>query len=270
MKSNDRHTRRTFLTAAATLGLAGTTVLAGCAADEADESDNAVTGQANTDTTQPTQTQATTTQQATETDSTTTTATELEQSDQVKILSHEFYTDDFGGFGVKGKLKNVSDKTLSYVEVSVKFFDASGTRVAEGLDNMTNLAAGTTATFDAIGLAAIDPSTIEDYTLTTDVSSYPTGSSDQRVKVLEHEFYTEDYGGFGVKGTLKNVSDVTLNYVEVSVVFYDEAGTRVAEGLDNMTDLTPGTKASFDAIGLATIDPDTIADYKLTTDSSVY
>jgi hypothetical protein len=280
--TNEDQTRRRFLTTTATLSLVGATALAGCAGSE-DEPATAVQGEANADTAteQSTQSppQSTTTQQSTQsptqtapaTDSATTPATDQGQSAQVKILEHEFYTDDYGGFGVKGKLKNVSGQTLSYVEVAVKFFDASGKRVAEGLDNMADLGAGQTATFDAMSLASIDPSTIEDYKLTTDVSSYPSAdSSEKRVKVLEHEFYTEDYGGFGVKGTLKNVSNETLNYVEVSVVFYDDAGTRVGEGLDNMTDLSPGTKASFDAMGLATIDPDTIADYELTTDSTVY
>lgn len=135
-----------------------TTSLAGCAGEGSNDSENVVTGgnggngggnnnNNNKDTTQKSQ-QSKTTEQS---------------QKKVKVLNHELYTKDYSA-GVKGKIKNVSGKELGYVEITVRFFDSEDTRIAEGLDNFSELGAGTTATFDAMYMGQ-EPSKIDSYEL---------------------------------------------------------------------------------------------------------
>lgn len=194
---------------------------------------------------------------------------EVEKS--VKVLSQEFYTGDFGSFGVKGEIENVIDKTLSYVEVSVKFFDEAGTRIAEGLDNIGNLAPGQTASFNATALTTdVDPGSVTDWELSTDITVIPGSSSNNYVKVLSKEMYIKDYGSFGVKGKLKNISSETVENVFVSAKFFDRNGTRIAEGTDNITDLSSGTTATYDAMTLSTTDPEKVQDFRLSVTATNY
>jgi len=94
----------------------------------------------------------------------------------------------------------------------------------------------------------------------------------RKIKILQDEFYEERFN-FGVKGTLKNQTDESLSYVEVKAFFYDEPnaeGTRLAEGLDNFSDVEAGAKLSFDAMGLDDAEPERIKSYSLQTETSDY
>lgn len=97
--------------------------------------------------------------------------TEASTGQKVDVLEDAFYADDYS-FGVKGKAKNVSGETLDYVEFKTFFYDSEGTRVAEGLDNHTDVRADTTFTFDSMGMDNVDPETIEEYELQVSTSTY--------------------------------------------------------------------------------------------------
>lgn len=63
------------------------------------------------------------------------------------------------------------------------------------------------------------------------------------LRPIEVESFVDDYSS-GVRGTVENISDRTLDYVQANAYFY-VGDTRVGEGLDNATDLLPGTKWEF-------------------------
>lgn len=122
--------RRQFITAAASVSTAGLTTVAGCT-EETDDSGSFDPAAPSTGQPAPTTTAG--------------------SEGDVKILNHEMYTGEYK-YGVKGKLKNQTDRELLYVEVTATFFDSEGTRIGEGLDNMSDLGPGTTATFDAMAM----------------------------------------------------------------------------------------------------------------------
>lgn len=126
--------RRSFLKASAST-VAATTLLAGCLDDnEGGVSDNE-SGKvdASTSTKQPS---TTTTKTPTQT------ATATEKQADVEILNHELTTLEYGNTVVSGMVKNTTDKTLAYVEVTAKFFDANDVRLGEGVWNASDVSAG--------------------------------------------------------------------------------------------------------------------------------
>ncbi|MUV90388.1 hypothetical protein GJ629_11150 [Halapricum sp. CBA1109] len=79
----------------------------------------------------------------------------------MEILDHSFYQEEFTS-GVRGTAVNNTDGELSYVEANATFLDADGTQIGEGLDNVTDLAAGREWEFDCMFLGD-DPSRIAEY-----------------------------------------------------------------------------------------------------------
>lgn len=79
----------------------------------------------------------------------------------IEILDHSFYQEEFTS-GVRGTAVNNTDSELSYVEANARFLDANGTQIGEGLDNVSDLAAGREWEFDCMFLGD-DPSRIEEY-----------------------------------------------------------------------------------------------------------
>jgi hypothetical protein len=79
----------------------------------------------------------------------------------VEIQSHEFYEEQFSA-GVRGTAQNTTDRELSYVEAEAVFLDSEGTQIGEGLDNVSDLAAGRTWEFDCMFLGE-DASRIASY-----------------------------------------------------------------------------------------------------------
>jgi len=73
-------------------------------------------------------------------------------TEKLEILSHSMSTTQFGNLVVKGTAKNVSSSTLSYAEVKVKFYDAAGTLLGTSLDNINDLGAGETWSFEVMYL----------------------------------------------------------------------------------------------------------------------
>ena len=147
--------RRRFL---ALTGALTTTTLAGCAGDEATDTDSG-----NVDTTSGGGGDTTPATEATQTPPPTTTAApETTQSGgALKLLTHDTYEKEYTQ-GVKGEAKNVSGSVLGYGEIKVVFLDSEGTQVGESLDNVTDLKAGRTWAFDCPYLGS-DWSTVANY-----------------------------------------------------------------------------------------------------------
>lgn len=95
----------------------------------------------------------------------------------------------------------------------------------------------------------------------SDKSDDSGGKSNKKLKLINHEFYEEEYSA-GVKGEVKNISGKQLGYVGVQIKFLDGEGTRIGEGLANTTELPAGSKWAFDAPALVS-EPDKIEDYKI-------
>lgn len=93
-----------------------------------------------------------------------------ENEQQVEILTHEWYEEDFSA-GVRGELENVSDETLSYVEISAYFLDSEGRQVGDSLANTSDLAPGRVWAFDIMFLGS-DSGQVENYELETEVSDF--------------------------------------------------------------------------------------------------
>lgn len=74
---------------------------------------------------------------------------------KVRLLSHEFYVEQFSS-GVRGTAVNSTDGELNYVEAEAVFLDQDGTQIDEGLDNVTGLAASREWEFEC---AALDTET---------------------------------------------------------------------------------------------------------------
>ncbi len=71
-------------------------------------------------------------------------------TEKLEILSHSMSTTEFGLLVIKGVAKNVSSSNLSYAEVRVKFYDAAGNLIDTSLDNINDLAAGETWSFEVM------------------------------------------------------------------------------------------------------------------------
>ncbi len=79
----------------------------------------------------------------------------------VEVLNHEFYSEQFSS-GIRGTAVNNTDSELNYVEATAVFLDGDGTQIADGLDNVTDLAAGREWEFDCVYLGT-DPDRIARY-----------------------------------------------------------------------------------------------------------
>lgn len=86
-------------------------------------------------------------------------------------------------------------------------------------------------------------------------------SSDKKLKILNDEWYVEDYTA-GVKGTAENVSGDTLGYISIKVKFYDDSDALIESSLDNINDLEAGGKWKFDVMFPGTNTED-VSSYKI-------
>lgn len=64
-----------------------------------------------------------------------------------------------GEYGIKtinGSLKNISGRTLSYVQITFAIYDSDGAQVGTAIDNINNLTAGSVWKYSAISLGSDD------------------------------------------------------------------------------------------------------------------
>jgi len=76
-------------------------------------------------------------------------------------------------------------------------------------------------------------------------------SGDCALQILTSSMYTETWGTVHVEGTAKNVGTKRLDWAEVDVRFYDNAGHLVDTSFDGISDLDPGMTWSFDVVSFA-------------------
>lgn len=62
---------------------------------------------------------------------------------------YESYTNSYT---IHCRVKNNTDKLITYVDINATFYDIKGTIVGTGMGNTTNLAAGAEKTIDVLGL----------------------------------------------------------------------------------------------------------------------
>ena len=80
------------------------------------------------------------------TGNTTTVATE-----KFTLVSSEMTSDSYGTY-VEGTIKNNTDKSYSYVQVTFNLFDSEGNQLGTAIDNINNFQPNSTWKYKAVGL----------------------------------------------------------------------------------------------------------------------
>lgn len=88
-----------------------------------------------------------------------------EEEDRVEIVEQRSGVTEYGNPTVRGLAENTADRELSYVEIQARFFDANGTRVGSGMDNIRNLGPGNSWEFEALCIDCPDPDRLDSYEL---------------------------------------------------------------------------------------------------------
>jgi hypothetical protein len=130
--------RRGFLHAATGTVVAGVGMgLAGCTAESEPVSEQSNSGSSNASGGEQSTPQSTSTATAQPTES------QYEYSENgIGITDMGWVEGEYGNVSLAGTATNLTDSTLSYVQISVSFLDASGAQIGTGLANTNNLAAG--------------------------------------------------------------------------------------------------------------------------------
>lgn len=68
----------------------------------------------------------------------------------IAILSHEMSYDSTMGAKVTGVFQNTTDHEIGYVQISAYFYNESGKRVGESMDNASNVKSGSKVDFETI------------------------------------------------------------------------------------------------------------------------
>lgn len=74
------------------------------------------------------------------------------QTEKFTLLSDTKITDSIGTTYIEGEIKNNTDKTYSYVQVTFNLYDATGAQLGTAIDNINNLEPNATWKYKAVGL----------------------------------------------------------------------------------------------------------------------
>lgn len=88
------------------------------------------------------------------------------------------------------------------------------------------------------------------------------------LELLEHDFYAAEFEA-GVEGVVVNETGGQLDYVEVTVVFYNAEGQRIDDSIANTTDLPDGEEWLFD-VPLIGSEPEDVDDYDVAVADSPF
>lgn len=110
----------------------------------------------------------------------------------------------------------------------------------------------------------------DDETGSTDDGGDAGGEPEQRLELLDHEWYHESEFEAGVRGTAKNVSDESIDYAEVQVYFLDSEGRQIGDWLDNTNDLAAGREWAFDVSVFGDAEPSEVDSYEIETSADVF
>ena len=75
--------------------------------------------------------------------------------------------------------------------------------------------------------------------LTPTLTTHNSLTSSPPIKILDYQLKKDQWFAY-VEGNIKNTSSRVVSYAEVWAYFYDAAGRRIGEYLDNTVDLGPG------------------------------
>lgn len=87
---------------------------------------------------------------------TTTTST---QEGGLTLVSDKKTTDQYGTIYIEGEIKNNSDKTYSYAQVTFNLYDADGAQLGTAMDNINNLEPNGTWKYKALAYSTEDIAT---------------------------------------------------------------------------------------------------------------
>lgn len=73
-------------------------------------------------------------------------------SEKFTLLSDNETTDSIGTTYIQGEIKNNTDKTYSYVQVTFNLYDANGAQLGTAIDNINNLEPNGIWKYKAMGL----------------------------------------------------------------------------------------------------------------------
>lgn len=98
------------------------------------------------------------------------TTEDVDENKDVKIVDHSIYIGEMS-YGVRGVVANTGDSEVSFVEVTVEFFDAEGTTIDQGSELTTGFAASQEWEFEIreVGKEMSEVSEIDDYDIRLDV-----------------------------------------------------------------------------------------------------
>lgn len=230
------------------IGLLGASFLAGC-------SEENTSGNQNTPTEPPTSSESTDastpTSTPTETSTPTDTPTESETSTPtpapepaLELTDHEMvtyegeYSDDIY---VRAWIDNNGDAPSGLVQPEAVFYDADGNELDASSTSIIGLPAGDTWEAFIWYLGDGAPSDYEvDYS--HDSSSIPEYGV-PGAELVESSLDTT--GTVTVTGSIRNTTDSTIDYVQVSPHFYAQNGNLIWIGLGNVTDLAGGETWEF-------------------------
>lgn len=86
----------------------------------------------------------------------------VDNKQPLEILESHLVKEEYGGYSVEGTA--MSNKDLSYAEITVKCYDADGATIGSYLTNMQNLKAGEKWSFKVIGPIG-DDKRVANYTI---------------------------------------------------------------------------------------------------------
>lgn len=87
---------------------------------------------------------------------TTTTST---QGGDLILVSDKKTTDQYGTIYIEGEVKNNSDKTYSYAQITFNLYDADGAQLGSAMDNINNLEPNGTWKYKALAYSTEDIAT---------------------------------------------------------------------------------------------------------------
>jgi hypothetical protein len=170
------------------------------------------------------------------------------ETQDIKILSYNYYIDSAGYLDVAGEIKNIGAETIKYVYLKGTITASDGTIIGSGTARawvsyltpqqkapfyMTFYYTSTSVSWDLVSISKI----------TIEVSSADAVSSHQyqdlEITSSEAKVSTsgDDLGTYWVSGVIKNIGTKTAQKLTVVATFYNSSGNAVAVGYTDY--LTP-------------------------------
>jgi len=175
--------------------------------------------------------------------------TEGDASD-IKILSHSGGVDYYGWYTVLGEVKNTGSDNLSWVKITVTYYDSNSAELdtSHSYTTIDTLAPGQRSPFETCVYDETVANSIATYSIEcTSVMSGTAPYTD--LEFIDHSLGSDSFGNTIVAGQVKNTGSDTVNYATIVVSFYDASGKLIAIEWDftDPADVAPGETGTFEA-----------------------